>query len=85
MAVDLTDLLDPAHTAIVTQECQGAVIGRTAALPQLAEAAQREAIPNIARLVRAARSAGVPVVHCVAMRRDDGRARTTTLVCSWAS
>ena len=31
------------------------------------------AVPNIARLVRGARSAGVPVVHCVAMRRDDGK------------
>jgi nicotinamidase-related amidase len=73
MPLDLRDLVDPAHTAIVTQECQGAVIGAHAALPQLAEAAQREAIPNIARLVRAARAAGVPVVHCVAMRRDDGQ------------
>jgi nicotinamidase-related amidase len=73
MAVDLTDLIDPAHTAIVTQECQGAVIGSHAALPQLAEIAHRVAVPNIARLVRGARSAGVPVVHCVAMRRDDGQ------------
>ena len=73
MAVDLTQLIDPAHTAIVTQECQGAVIGANPALPQLAEIAHRVAVPNIARLVRGARSAGVPVVHCLAMRRDDGQ------------
>ncbi len=73
MPVDLTELVDPAHTAIVTQECQGAVIGANAALPQLAEIAHRVAVPNIARLVRGARAAGVPVVHCVAMRRDDGQ------------
>lgn len=73
MAVDLTQLVDPAHTAIVTQECQGAVIGANPALPQLAEIAHRVAVPNIARLVRAARSAGVPVVHCLAMRRADGQ------------
>ena len=73
MAVDLTQLVDPAHTAIVTQECQGAVIGANPALPQLAEIAHRVAVPNIARLVRGARSAGVPVVHCLAMRRDDGQ------------
>ena len=30
-------------------------------------------MPNIARLVRAARAASVPVVHCVAMRRPDGQ------------
>ena len=73
MAVDLTQLVDPAHTAIVTQECQGAVIGANPALPQLAEIAQRVAVPNIARLVRAARAAEVPVVHCLAMRRADGQ------------
>ena len=73
MPVDLTELVDPAHTALVTQECQGAVIGADAALPQLAEIAHRVAVPNIARLVRAARAVRVPVVHCVAMRRDDGQ------------
>ncbi len=73
MPVDLTELVHPAHTAIVTQECQGAVIGANAALPQLAEIAHRLAVPNIARLVRAARGADVPVLHCVAMRRDDGK------------
>lgn len=73
MALDLTRLVDPAHTAIVTQECQGAVIGANPALPQLAEIAHRVAVPNIARLVRAARAAEVPVVHCLAMRRADGQ------------
>ena len=73
MALDLTQLVDPAHTAIVTQECQGAVIGADPALPQLAEIAHRVAVPNIARLVRAARAAEVPVVHCLAMRRADGQ------------
>jgi nicotinamidase-related amidase len=73
MALDLRELVDPAHTAIVTQECQGAVIGANPALPQLAEIAQRVAVPNIARLVRAARAAEVPVVHCLAMRRADGQ------------
>lgn len=77
MAVDLAELVDPAHTAIVTQECQGAVLGPDAALPQLAEIAHRRAVPNIARLVRAARTAGVPVLHCVAMRRDDGQGSNT--------
>jgi len=75
--LDLTDLLDPAHTVLVSQECQNGVIGERAALPQLAEIARREAIPNMARLATAARSIGVPVVHCVAARRADGKGSNT--------
>jgi nicotinamidase-related amidase len=73
MAVDLADLLDPAHTALVTQECQNGVIGDEAVLRDLADEAQRVAVPNIARLVRAARGAGVSVVHCLAVRRSDDK------------
>ncbi len=68
----LPQLVDPAHTAIVTQELQGAVVGPDAGLRALADEARREALPNIARLLPAARSAGVPVVHCLVQRRADG-------------
>ena len=61
------------HTAIVTQECQEAVVGANAGLAALAEEAQREAVPNIARLLPVARAAGVSVIHCVVTRRADGR------------
>ncbi len=67
----LRDLVDPAHTAIVTQELQGAVVGPDAGLRALADEARREALPNIARLLPAARAAGVPVVHCLVQRRAD--------------
>lgn len=73
MAIDLADLVDPAHTVLVTQECQKGVIGERAALPRLAEIARPTMIPNAARLAAAARRAGVPVVHCVAARRADGK------------
>jgi len=73
MAIDLAALVDPARTVLVTQECQNGVIGADAALPQLAEIARRQMIPNGARLTTAARAAGVTVLHCVAMRRDDGK------------
>jgi len=69
----LTELLNPATTALVTQECQGGVIGPQAGLPMLAEEARREAIPNIGRLLAAARAANVHVVHCLIQRRPDGR------------
>jgi biuret amidohydrolase len=68
----LTELAAPEHTAIVTQECQGAVIGPHAGLALLAEEARRVALPNIVRLVPAARAAGVRVVHCLVQRRPDG-------------
>jgi biuret amidohydrolase len=68
----LADLAAPEHTAIVTQECQGAVIGPNAGLAVLAEEARRVALPNITRLLPAARVAGVHIVHCLAQRRPDG-------------
>ena len=72
MKPQLADLIQPEHTAIVTQECQGAVIGPDAGLGQLAEEARRVALPNIVRLLPAARAAGVRVVHCLVQRRPDG-------------
>lgn len=58
--------------AIVTQELQGAVVGPNAGLAALASEAQRLALPNIARLLPAARAAGHHVVHCLVQRRPDG-------------
>jgi nicotinamidase-related amidase len=69
---DLRELIDPSNTALVTQECQNGVLGERAIFPQLAEIARGEMIPNAGRLAKAARSGGVQVVHCVAMRRPDG-------------
>jgi len=72
MKPDLGELVAPQHTAIVTQECQGAVVGPNAGLAVLAQEARREAVPNIERLLPAARDAGVKVVHCLVQRRPDG-------------
>jgi biuret amidohydrolase len=41
-------------------------------LVALATEARREALPNIVRLLPAARAAGVSVVHCLVQRRPDG-------------
>ena len=68
---------DLTRAALVTSECQNGVIGPVAALPQLAEAAATTVIPNGAKLCAAARSAGIPVVHCTAGRRADGRGSNT--------
>jgi biuret amidohydrolase len=70
--IELADLVAPGQCAIVTQECQGGVVGPDAGLAELAQEARREAVPNIARLLPIARRAGVRVVHCIFQRRADG-------------
>jgi nicotinamidase-related amidase len=72
MALDLRELVKPAHTALVTQELQRGVMGDLSQLPDLAENA-RPLLPKMAALVRAARGAGVQIVHCIAAQRADGR------------
>ena len=67
------ELVEPAHTVLVTQECQRGVLGEHSSIPALAEEARREAIPNIVRLVGAAHRAGIQVVHCTADFRPDRR------------
>ena len=71
MPVDLAALVDPSRTVLVTQECQIGVIGETSPLALKDEA--QAIIPAIAALADAARAVGVPVVHCVAWRRPDGK------------
>ncbi|MFZ0835019.1 MAG: cysteine hydrolase, partial [Mycobacterium sp.] len=72
MKPDLAELVAPGHTAVVTQECQGAVMGADAGLAVLAKEARRAALPNIVQLLPTARAAGVHVVHCLVQRRPDG-------------
>ena len=72
MPPDLAELVARSHTAVVTSECQNGVLGNAAIFPELAAAA-RPVVDNIAGLVGVAHMAGVQVVHCLALRRDDGR------------
>ena len=73
MPLDLAALVDPKHTALVTQECQQGVIGEKSSLPALAAGVARvDMIRHVAELVAAARAAGVRIVHCTAHRRRDG-------------
>lgn len=74
MPLDLAELVAPAHTALVLQEVQNGVVGTPSVLPELTQAAAEiDLIGNCARLARAARAAGVPVFHCTAETRDDGK------------
>ncbi|MCU0310561.1 MAG: cysteine hydrolase [Acidimicrobiales bacterium] len=77
MAVDLSALLAPTTTAVVTSECQNGVLGPDSALPELAAAARDTVVPNGSRLVHGARTAGVQVLHAVFWRRLDNRGANT--------
>ncbi len=74
MPLDLAELVAPAHTALVLQEVQNGTVGSASALPALAEAAAVVGVvENCARLARAAREVGIPVLHCTAETRADMR------------
>ncbi|WP_156724505.1 isochorismatase family protein [Streptomyces apocyni] len=71
---ELVELLDPASTVLLTVECQQGVVGTDSALPELAQEARASgALGHVARLVSAAHTAAVQVLHAVAERRPDGR------------
>ncbi|CAL9324445.1 cysteine hydrolase [Streptomyces sp. SudanB52_2052] len=71
---ELSELLDPDTTVLLTVECQEGVVGKDSALPELAEEAGSSGmLTHVARLVAAAHERGVQVVHAVAERRPDGR------------
>ncbi|MFG2790322.1 cysteine hydrolase [Streptomyces sp. NPDC048419] len=70
----LSELLAPHSTVLLTVECQQGVVGPDSALPELAhEARSSGTLANVARLVAAAHESGVQVVHAIAERRPDGR------------
>jgi nicotinamidase-related amidase len=71
---ELSELLDPRTTVLLTVECQEGVVGADSALPELAaEVRAGGVLANVARLVAAAHEGGVQVVHAIAERRPDGR------------
>ncbi len=78
MPVALADLVGRGRSAVVTMELQRGVVGDLSTIPELgAEARAHDALAGAARLVRAARQSGVPVVHCTAGFRADRRGSPT--------
>jgi nicotinamidase-related amidase len=72
MAVELATLVDPRHTALITSECQEGIIGTASRLGPLAEVVRNSGvIERIAGLAAAARTRGVPILHCTVVRRSD--------------
>jgi nicotinamidase-related amidase len=73
LPIDLRALLDPRGAALLMMECQAGVIGAGARMGPLAAAVARHGtVAHIARLLAAARRAGVPVFHLTMARRPDG-------------
>jgi nicotinamidase-related amidase len=65
--------VEPSQTAVVTMELQEGVVGPLALLPALAdEVARAGTLTGVRRVIAAARSAGVRVVHNTALARPDG-------------
>ena len=74
MPVDLSELVGGGRSAVLTMELQRGVVGDRSSFPDLARAvADTAVVANTARLLSAARTAGVPVVHCTAGFRADRR------------
>ena len=69
--MELENLVDPKHTALLLVECQKGVIGSESSLPALAEAAAGGLRSTLGELATAARGAGLKVVHGLAMVRPD--------------
>ena len=71
MAVDLKQLLDPTHTAVLVMECQEGIVGG-AGFGALGEAVQRHGtIGHIGRVLEAARAAQVSIFYLTVARRAD--------------
>jgi nicotinamidase-related amidase len=69
----LRALVTSGHAAVLTMELQEGVVGSKALMQTLVEEVDAMGVRDVAaRLCRAARQHGVPVVHCVAENRSDG-------------
>ena len=74
MPAPLSELIGAGRAAVLTMELQRGVVGDLSSFPELAAAVRDEGVlAGAARVVEAARVAGVPVVHCTAGFRADRR------------
>jgi len=77
MAIELKQLLDPTHAAVLVMECQEGVVGGGGALGALGEAVQRHGtIAHIRRVLDAARAVRVPIFYLTVARRADSAGAT---------
>lgn len=73
MPIDLKELVDPGHSAVITCEMQRGIMGDLSGGGPLAiECADLGITEAAAHLVQAARKSRVPVVHALVEQRADG-------------
>jgi nicotinamidase-related amidase len=71
--LDLTALVAPARSALLTLEMQNGIVGPEAGDTPVARDVQKRGVANACGLLAAeARAAGVRVVHCIKHERVDG-------------
>lgn len=71
MPVDLKQVLDPTHTALLVMECQEGIVGE-AGFGALGEAVKQQGtIDQIKRVIDAARAVSVPIFYLTVARRAD--------------
>lgn len=79
MPLELAELAAPARTAVLVMEMQRGVLGDLARFPGLREiCADRGTVAATARVLAAARAAGVRVIQCTAAFRADRAGSHTT-------
>jgi len=77
MALDLTSLVDPRHTALLIMECQVGIVENGGRLNALAEAVRRhDTLGHVGRALAGARRAHVPVFYLTVARREDSAGST---------
>lgn len=70
----LRTLVNGNHVAVLTMELQEGVVGSRALMQSLVAEVESQGVRRVAgELCTTARSRGIPVVHCIAENRPDGR------------
>ena len=76
--MELTELVNPKHTVVVTMEVQRGVVGDLSSFPDLQSAAENSGVlSNGPSICTAAREQGVRVLHAVATNRADNAGTIT--------
>ena len=76
--MELTELVNPKHTVVVTMEVQRGVVGDLSSFPDLQSAAENSGVlSNGPSICTAARAQSVRVLHAVATNRADNAGSIT--------
>jgi len=72
MPINLAELANPAHTAVLTMECQRGVVGDLSPLAEIRQAAEQQgSLQATGQLCQQARQVNAKVVHCTVEYRPD--------------